>query len=63
MDKKAVIEVFLGLLGMSLVWLAGFSKVFFFLALIGIWMVLITLFYHWRRIRKEAQKQGKEVIF
>jgi hypothetical protein len=63
MDEKDVIEVFLGLLWMSLVWVTAFLKDFFFLAWIGIWMVFITLFYHWHKIRKEAQKQGKEVVF
>ncbi|MGD8506863.1 MAG: hypothetical protein PVF15_09415 [Candidatus Bathyarchaeota archaeon] len=62
MDKGSQIEVFFGLLGMFSVWVSMIFGKATFLTWIGIWIVFITLSWHYYRIRKEAEKQGKDVL-
>lgn len=63
-DKKSAIEIFFGLLGMFLANI-GINARSPFLALlgsIGIWLVIITLYWHYFRIRKEARERGKHIL-
>jgi len=60
-DKKSVIEIFFGLLGMFLANI-GINARSPFLALLGsmgAWLVIITLCWHHYRIEKEAKERGK----
>jgi len=61
MDKERPIEIFFGLLGMFLLWI---SMIFFvqYLAWIGVWAVIIMLYWHYYRMRKKARKQGKDIL-
>jgi len=62
MDKQSRKEIFFLLFGFSLMWVSMAFREVQFLAWIGIWIVLIMLFWNSCRIRKEARKQGKDII-
>jgi len=64
MDKTTVIEIFFGLLGMFLANLGinARSPFLAYLSPIGMWVVIITLYWHYYRIREEARQQGKAAV-
>jgi len=63
-DKKSAIEIFFGLLGMFLanIGINARSPFLAHLGLIGIWIVVITLCWHYYRIGKEARERGKHIL-
>jgi hypothetical protein len=65
MDKRSVIEIFFGLLGMFLanIGINARSPFLAHLGSIGIWIVIITPYWHYYRIRKEAREQGKNILY
>ena len=56
LDRKTLIEIGLELLGVLLVILGATFDEVFFLAWIGVPLVVITLYYHYHRISKEKDK-------
>jgi hypothetical protein len=62
MDKESSIEIFFGLLGMFLMWISMSFKEVQYLGWIGVWVVVISLFWYYHRMRKKARKQGKDIL-
>jgi len=61
MDRHFIAEIVVASLGFLLITVNG-ALGFLPLPWLGIWLVIGAGSWHWYRVRKKAQKEGKEVL-
>jgi membrane protein implicated in regulation of membrane protease activity len=61
-SKHQVIAIIVAILGFTLIYLEAILNASFFLASIGVWILMGVYVYDIRRRQKEARKENKEII-
>lgn len=56
------ISIIFAIFGFLLIYVGTSIPELFFLAWIGVWIVIASLFYEFYKWRKELKKEGKEII-
>ena len=60
--KRATKETLLLLIGALLTLTPSVHPTLGFLLILGAWLIIITLYYHYHRLSEEARKKGQEII-